>query len=557
MTGRQYRSKTRSKYPQTKKRSSVALIAVLVFMAAVALIRLRLADVPLERDEGEYAYAGQLILQGIPPFQLAYNMKFPGTYYAYSVILAIFGQTAWGVHAGLMVVNLATIAILFFLARRLLKDPVAAAVTAIAFAVLSVDRWTLAIFGHATHFVVLAAMAGLLVLFRAIDSNKAVLFAMAGMLLGVSILMKQNGAFFLALALGIAAWSAHELPERRLVVALSRTALVGAGAALPLAILALLLYAQGVFGTFWFWTMQYGGEYGAAMSFSDGWTALKLSFAALSRANLSIWLLALLGLFLFFITRWPKPSRILVTAFLVLSALAVCPGLYFRQHYFILLLPAIALCCGIAVASLERLLGFMTPRGVARTAAAAVFVLAVGMYVRNEWDYLFSISGREISRSVYGGNPFVEAPELGRYLQAHTSPDDRIAVLGSEPQIYFYANRKSATGYIYTYALMEQHAYSARMQAEMIAEITAARPKFVVFVGVRTSWLGRNPKERILTWSHAYFRNCYRVVGIADILSGEETYWRWDDQVVGYEPQSQNVLYTLLRNSDELCAAPG
>jgi len=44
-----------------------------------ALIRFRLRDMPLERDEGEYAYAGQLILEGIPPYHLAYNMKFPGT----------------------------------------------------------------------------------------------------------------------------------------------------------------------------------------------------------------------------------------------------------------------------------------------------------------------------------------------------------------------------------------------------------------------------------------------------------------------------------------------
>ena len=150
----------------------------------------------------------------------------------------------------------------------------------------------------------------------------------------------------------------------------------------------------------------------------------------------------------------------------------------------------------------------------------------------------------------------MESPDLGRYLQAHTNPDDRIAVLGSEPQIYFYANRKSATGYIYTYSLMEKHAYAARMQEEMISEITAAHSKYIVFIGVRTSWLGQNPKERILTWSGAYFNNCYRVVGIADILSSE-TVWRWDDQVVGYEPQSQSVVYTLARTSDAPCAAPG
>ena len=36
----------------------------------VVAIRIRLLGIPLERDEGEYAYAGQLILQGVPPYKL-------------------------------------------------------------------------------------------------------------------------------------------------------------------------------------------------------------------------------------------------------------------------------------------------------------------------------------------------------------------------------------------------------------------------------------------------------------------------------------------------------
>ena len=34
-------------------------------------VRVRLREMPLERDEGEYAYSGQLILQGIPPYREA------------------------------------------------------------------------------------------------------------------------------------------------------------------------------------------------------------------------------------------------------------------------------------------------------------------------------------------------------------------------------------------------------------------------------------------------------------------------------------------------------
>src|SRR2546427_12321482 len=50
---------------------ALVLLVILLF----SLVRIRLRDMPLERDEGEYAYAGQLILEGVPPYQLAYNMK--------------------------------------------------------------------------------------------------------------------------------------------------------------------------------------------------------------------------------------------------------------------------------------------------------------------------------------------------------------------------------------------------------------------------------------------------------------------------------------------------
>src|SRR5438034_10971781 len=94
------------------------VLAVIVFGLVLA-IRIRLLGIPLERDEGEYAYAGQLILQGIPPYKLAYNMKFPGTYAAYAGIMSIFGQTIIGINLGLLLVNAATIALFFFLGRRL------------------------------------------------------------------------------------------------------------------------------------------------------------------------------------------------------------------------------------------------------------------------------------------------------------------------------------------------------------------------------------------------------------------------------------------------------
>src|SRR5213592_1930342 len=89
------------------------LFAAIVFGVIIA-IRIRLLGIPLERDEGEYAYAGQLMLQGIPPYKLAYSMKFPGTCAAYALIMSIFGQTILGIHLGLLLTNAGTTVLIFF-----------------------------------------------------------------------------------------------------------------------------------------------------------------------------------------------------------------------------------------------------------------------------------------------------------------------------------------------------------------------------------------------------------------------------------------------------------
>src|SRR5205814_795791 len=94
-------------------------LALAFILCAAAFVRLRLLDFPLERDEGEYAYAGQLILQGIPPYKLAYNMKLPGTYAAYAVIMALLGETIRGIHIGLLLINSASILLVLLLGKRL------------------------------------------------------------------------------------------------------------------------------------------------------------------------------------------------------------------------------------------------------------------------------------------------------------------------------------------------------------------------------------------------------------------------------------------------------
>ena len=524
-------------------------------MVLVALVRLRVAGVPLERDEGEYAYAGQLILQGIPPYELAYNMKFPGTYYAYSLIEAVFGQTARGIHLGLLLVNAATTLVIFQLGRRLL-GAFGGAIAAIAFAILSLDRWTMGVFAHATHFVILPTMAGFLVLLRAIESQRFTRFVGAGVLLGLAVLMKQQAIFFMPLAIGLVLWNQNRRPWNLREGAL-RIMLLGVGSLIPFAILCVVFVAQGVFEKFWFWTFQYAREYVSTIPLSSAWGMFVHGWQGITRATLPLWILAGIGFALIWLVRWKVETRVFLAGLLGASLLALSPGFYFREHYFILVIPAVALFAGVACVSIQRIAERIVPVSASRAIALILFGGVAAAYAIREQEYLVFLPTRDLSRVIYGTNPFVEAVDIARYIQEHTKPTDRIAVLGSEPQVYFYADRKSATGYIYTYPLMEEQRYAERMQDEMIREIEAAHPAYIVFVRINTSWLVRDPNERILTWADRYLRQCYDVSGVADVYSFERSEVQWEAAVDAYQPRSGDLVYTYRRKSDVPCKVEG
>src|SRR5437762_6407317 len=115
-----------------------AWIFVALSVLLVLAVRVRLREMPLERDEGEYAYAGQLILQGIPPYKEAYNMKLPGTYAAYAVIMTVFGHTPGGIHTGLALVNAASIILMYLIGRKLV-DETTGVVAAVSFGLMSLS----------------------------------------------------------------------------------------------------------------------------------------------------------------------------------------------------------------------------------------------------------------------------------------------------------------------------------------------------------------------------------------------------------------------------------
>jgi hypothetical protein len=513
-------------------------IAVCIIIISAILIRIPLLETPLERDEGEYAYAGQLLLQGIPPYSQAYNMKMPGIYAAYAFIMAMLGQTHGAIHLGLLIINAVTTFHLFLIGKKIFGE-FAGVTAAAAFSLLSLGKQVQGIFANAEHFVIFFAVAGLLLLVSYVDSRKWKVLLSGAILLGIGFTIKQHGAAFIVFGgvyILINELSRKPLKWRKL----SRNcAIFSGGAILPFAITCLFLWWAGVFDTFWFWTFDYAREYVSSIPLSTGVNILKSQITNIISSTVLIWILAGVGLTSLFWNKKNHRTALFSAGFLLFSFLAICPGFYFRPHYFILFLPAVALLAGAGIHSIYDVL--TQSKYIFSIRVILVLLMSV-VLLHGYWqqrNYLFNLSPAMVSRMTYGLNPFPESLEIARFIRENSAENDRIAVIGSEPQIYFYSKRLSATGYIYTYGLMEDQPYSLTMQKEMIAEIEKTKPEYMIFVNVSTSWLVRSKSNKLIfNWFNNYSSKYYDLVGIIEIVGKNKSTYRWHQEAIGYSPRS-------------------
>jgi hypothetical protein len=520
---------------------------VVLIILFFACLRFRLRDMPLERDEGEYAYAGQLILQGIPPYKLAYNMKLPGTYVAYSLILGVFGETPAGIHWGLLLINAATTWLIYLLARRLFGS-LAGVVAAASYALLSTSPSVLGFAGHATHFVVIAAVGGILLLLKAIETRRLLLFFGSGFLLGLAFLMKQPGIFF-ALFAGVylAGIEKKNLVDWR--GSLLRLVVLSAGVCLPFALTCVILLRAGVFREFWFWTFSYGLDYGSSRTLAEGMQTFLDSAPKVVASTFLLWILAGVGLLSPLWSRKAASGGFFLVTFSACSLLAVCPGLYFREHYFILILPAVSVLVGVAVSCASESLRRAHLNRALTVLPAFVFLFSCMYALLQQRAFLFELDPIAATRNLYGLNPFPEAIEVGRYLKSRMPKQATLAVLGSEPEIYFYSDRHSATGYIYSYGVVEEHKYAFTMQEQMIREVEAGSPEFLVYVSLPTSWLatpGSAEEAKFSAWADDYIREKYELDGVVDLLDDQTQYF-WGEDAKRYTPRSPYTIRIFKR----------
>lgn len=449
----------------------------IVIALVYAAIRLPYLNVPLNRDEGIYAYGGRLILEGKLPCKDIPDYNPPLVFLTNS-ILQLFAEptppairTYYYAFNFLSMLCLAYFSFLYFRSRR------AGLWTALVFAVFSASPSVLGFAATAEHAAIFPIAASLLAAFIGIRKRSRGALFLSGVLGAAACWVKQQAGFS---AIAILLFAAFELYLRR-----RRGEMTAGDVAAGIAVWVLgSFFITGVIGGYYwlhgglddliYWTFVQGFHYtdhafGAeifSILFNEGREILKCNWALVAAALGS----AVLG--------WFQKDRRAMTVFglMVLSAAGVLFGRAY-PHYHILIAPGLAVTAG---AFLDKIL-----RKKALLVLAAAAGIASGIYL-DHWENLTRMP-QEISNRYFPGNPFPITHLVAKLIASQTNETDKILVIGSEPQIFLLSGRHSATDFLTITPLTEKFPRHREFQDRYWSGIQKSSPAYIVFVNLALS----------------------------------------------------------------------
>ncbi|MFI5172603.1 MAG: ArnT family glycosyltransferase [Chitinophagales bacterium] len=462
----------------------ITVVDLLLFFAFTLLtlyIRLRYLNMPLERDEGEYAYAGQQLANGYAPFENAYNMKFPGTYYVFAFLFSLFRDSVLTIRIGFLIVHLLNTYFVFLISKNLMKNTRPAIFSACIYILLNSSFSSAGLLAKAEPLVVLFSLAGIFTILIANQSvkNKNILFLMSGILMGLAVLMKQNGIFFCI------AGFAYIVFKNRLW--LKHSILYGAGFSIPLILLLLVLLAGHTLDQFYYFAILYASEYSKQVNLHLGIYLFRKEFQKHLEHNLPAFLVSGAALITLFFSLVKTRKHFPLIIFFICSFLAISSGFYFRPHYFLLVYPAISIISGWLLFLIVKL----SSKYLSFFPDIALSIMLI-FFVVVQTDFIFKDDSKTNLRKMFPWLPFYECKEIGENIKKITGESATIGMIGSEPQIAFYAQRQLSSGFMYIYPMLEDQKYSIEMVNLFLSEIEEKDPEIFIY-----STIGANAANKV------------------------------------------------------------
>ena len=481
-------------------RSGNAAMRVLEWTLAVVILFPMLL-LPLARDQGIFAYVGQIILDGGTPYRDVFEIKGPGIHYVYALAMAVFGQSAWGIRLFFFGVALIGTRLAASLGERIAGSaarlPV---VVCFAFAVLPAgdqSHWNT---GQAEDVILILLLASIL----SLDAERPAIGIRAwgaGVLLGLSFLFKPTAAASGVLVALTFLWSLRRVAartgSRRSTPALLRVAIAGAaGFVTPLFVAALYLWHAGALADCWSMVVRnnlayagrsVGASHAEALRFA-GWGGMAILTASAG---------------LIPAIRSSRAFALTAAAFAGAWMAVIAQGKYFEYHWT----PAIGFLAILGGCGAAGMAGFFRNRLNAPrlkrpvTVGVSIALLAtvasrdirarVGLTTR-ACGVLRGDTTAAAFRGPYRSGAAASAvtSAVADLLRTKTDPSDTVLVWGHETLVNFESDRRSPTRFVIDGPLSADRPNAGERRREFMRDLTTDPPRFIVAVSN-----DRNPLE--------------------------------------------------------------
>jgi hypothetical protein len=464
----------RGEQPLFARFKSTWLPAVLVFALIVGAAA-PFWNVPLTRDQGVYAACADTLLAGGMPFRDCWDTKGPAIHYTYALARLIFGLNPAGPYVLNALFIAATALVIAALADRWFgRRRWLAYATGLLYGLLAVAvRFDMN--AQPESFANLFAMLGLLGLVVGAHARRGWYYPASGAVLAMAVLYK----YALLLPLGVAALAVLlVLPlaqiRHRAQARLRILGLTLAGALAVVLVFAAYLLAFGAlddalthvrFIFFYFPKAQLNPDEYALRS-----SPVRLTLAYFGRLPVLI-ALACTGCGI--AIRQRRRYGLPLAAYILAGIAVVWVQQRFTPYHWTAVLPALALGVGALFHEVEgwARLPQVARRGLATGLGLAMAVNIGLFFYVDQWLVLGGYLTGEVSREAFYRKMGVwDHVLVADHVRERTDPDDKIWVWGHHTAIYYLADRRSPTRFIYNEPLLMRIRGGNPWQAEWRAE---------------------------------------------------------------------------------------
>jgi len=385
-------------------------------------------------SEAMYSVVANEIVDGGRPYIDAVERKPPLLFLTYAAIFKIAGEFNWkALHFVALVWTLCAMAGLYATGSELFDRRVGL-IAALFYCVFQPwGTWKNQSFDGEMLMNVPIIWAWAIAFRRSSTRLRPELFA-AGALLSVAFLLKQPAAIA-TVPLGVYLLLSSYRASRGLTStdSILQATMLTLGFSVTLGLVMIVVWKQGILHEAFYWTMAghdvphvfWQKGIVTTLAFIAACSPLVFGAVMASRRNGKIW-------------AGRAPERKALLGLLAASAVGAAAGARFYPHYYVQLIPPLALLAAPYYAELwscriQPLHWLLRPRVTYAWVALTIIVFSI-----LQW----------------AGLTQRRAPsEAGRYLLTHSAPDDRIFVWGQSAKIYLEAHRRPACRYITTFPL--------------------------------------------------------------------------------------------------------